>query len=163
MMATTPERLLTELEWNYNEIQRHLKGLGHMDLLLQLPFGGNCANWVLGHIIEGRNDMLKFLSRPMLWDDAACKIYRSGSAPIKGADSPHLSFECLHMDLKAIHNDLAEALASISQADLDSETAYPEDGGLANLMARMLWHETYHVGQLEILRGLARPEDESAG
>jgi hypothetical protein len=158
-MATTPERLLTELEWNYGEIQRHLRGLRHDDTLLQLPFGGNCANWVLGHILEGRNDMLKFLSLAPLWDDATCGIYRSGSAPIKGEGSLHLRLERLTLDLQTMHKVLVESFIAITQEVLDAPTAYPEDGGLGNLMARMIWHETYHVGQLEILRYLVNPAD----
>lgn len=154
-MAITPERLVYELELNYSTIQSHLRGLSHYDTLLQLPFKGNCANWVLGHIVEGRNDMLKFLGLPPLWDAAACALYRSGSAPITGEDSPHLSLECLLMDLNAMHAYLLEAAQAISQAQLDSPTAHPEDGSLGNLMARMLWHETYHLGELEILRHLA--------
>ena len=156
-MATTPERLLYELEINYSEILRHLQGLQHEETLLQLPFGGNCANWVLGHMVEGRNDMLKFLSLAPLWDETSCQLYRSGSDPIKEAASPHLSLERLLRDLKTMHDDLVAGLSNITQARLDEPTAYPEDGGLGNLMARMMWHETYHLGQLEILRHLARP------
>src|SRR5688500_16445196 len=114
-MATTPERLLYELELNYGEILRHLQGLKHEETLLQLPFGGNCANWVLGHMVEGRNDMLKFLSLALLWDEMSCQLYRSGSAPIKGAGSPHLSLERLLRDLKIMHDDLITGLSSITQ------------------------------------------------
>ena len=158
-MATTSQRLIEELEMNYGLIQSQMKGLGHFDTLLQLPFRGNCANWVLGHIVEGRNDMLKFLGLIPLWDDAACALYRSGSAAITSSESPHLSLECLMMDLKAMHNLLLETLAQSSQEQLDSPTAHPDDGSLGNLMARMTWHETYHLGQLELLRQLAGKED----
>jgi hypothetical protein len=157
-MATTPERLIEALNLNYEIIQKLLRGLGHSDSMLQLPFSGNCANWVLGHIIEGRNSMLLLLRQAPLWDEEACNIYRLGSAPISSADMPHLSLECLFMDLKAMHVSLIETLEQISQDELEQ----PSDNGdepLGDGVLRGLWRETYHLGQFEIYRQLAGKEN----
>jgi hypothetical protein len=157
-MATSPERLIEALNLNYEIIQKLLRGLGHADSMLQLPFSGNCANWVLGHIIEGRNSMLKLLGQAPLWDEAACDIYRLGSAPITSAEMPHLSLECLFMDLKAMHLSLVETLEESRQAALEQPTENGEEP-LGDALLRGLWRETFHLGQFEIYRQLAGKED----
>jgi hypothetical protein len=156
-MATTPARLIEALELNYDIIQKLLRGLAHTDSLLQLPFHGNCANWVLGHIIEGRNSMLILLQEPPLWDEAACRIYRLGSPPITNDKMPHLSLECLFMDLKAMHTSLIEVLEQIEQTVLDGPS-HLSDEPLGDSLLRSLWRETYHLGQFEIYRQLAGKE-----
>lgn len=41
--------LIATLDTNQWIIDCQLKGLAHADTLRQLPFRGNCMNWVLGH------------------------------------------------------------------------------------------------------------------
>ena len=50
-------------ETNYWVVTNQTKGLTHEDSLLQLPFRGNCLNWVLGHCLVSRESVLKM---PML-------------------------------------------------------------------------------------------------
>ena len=51
----TTEDLITALGRNLDVIKAQTKGLSHADSLLQLPFRGNCLNWVLGHIAGTRS------------------------------------------------------------------------------------------------------------
>ena len=37
------------------------------DSLFQPPGGGNCANWLVGHVVTSRNQMLEMLGRPPIW------------------------------------------------------------------------------------------------
>lgn len=53
--------LIESLERNLYIIKVQTQGLTHADSLLQLPFRGNCLNWVVGHIAANRNTMLYFL------------------------------------------------------------------------------------------------------
>lgn len=57
----TATDLIGALERNLNIVKSQTQGLSHADSLLQLPFRGNCMNWVLGHIATTRNAMLQFL------------------------------------------------------------------------------------------------------
>ena len=60
--VTMDAELITGIfEINYNVIKQQVDGLTHEDSLLQLPFRGNCLNWVLGHILVSRNRALTLI------------------------------------------------------------------------------------------------------
>ena len=42
-------------------INRLVDGLSNADSLVQPPFEANCLNWVVGHILAGRNEALSYL------------------------------------------------------------------------------------------------------
>jgi len=42
----------------YALLKRHTAGLTHADSLRQLPFKANCVNWVAGHIVATRANIL---------------------------------------------------------------------------------------------------------
>ena len=64
---------------NLGVIERQTGGLTHADSMLQLPFRGNCLNWVLGHIMVYRDAMLKMADAEPLWDKARTMAYGYGS------------------------------------------------------------------------------------
>jgi hypothetical protein len=49
---------------NASIIKMQAEGLTNEDSLRQLPFHGNCLNWVLGHIVVSRDSVLETLDRP---------------------------------------------------------------------------------------------------
>jgi hypothetical protein len=49
-------------------------------------------NWVLGHIVSGRNDMLKYLPAETLWDEETNDLYKRESEPILGPESPYVDY-----------------------------------------------------------------------
>ena len=55
-----PGLLANGFESNTWVILKQVEGLTHEDSLIQPPFRGNCLNWVLGHIADNRNTMLRF-------------------------------------------------------------------------------------------------------
>jgi hypothetical protein len=70
-----PELLAELFAINYRVIRRQVDGLTHEDSLLQLPFRGNCLNWVLGHIVATRNRALALLGEPPIWSEAEAARY----------------------------------------------------------------------------------------
>ncbi|MEM8861918.1 MAG: hypothetical protein AAGD96_26650 [Chloroflexota bacterium] len=75
-------------ETNYWVVTRQVDGLTHEDSLLQLPFRGNCLNWVLGHLLVSRQDALKLLGIDGSWTEDEIARYKFDSAPITSADDP---------------------------------------------------------------------------
>ncbi len=153
------ERLIESFALTQQIIHMQTEGLSHSDSLLQLPFRGNCLNWVLGHIMVGRNIALRLLGDPPLWTEDQETRYRRGSDPIVIGERALLLEELLRdldesqQRLSAVLNDTTpEAMAAV----------VPFRGGhcpLAEALAGQHWHETYHVGQLELLRQLAGTDD----
>ena len=135
------------------------EGLTHADSLEQPPFKANCLNWVVGHILSGRNEALNYLGATPFWSQEEAAHYVTGSSPITG-DDQGLSFERLLSDLDLSQKRIEAALAEISDEAL-AEVVDTRFGPrpVGEHVASLHWHETYHLGQLELLRELAgRPE-----
>ena len=139
-------------------IKAQTEGLSHEHSLLQPPFRGNCMNWVLGHIVENRDRVLPALGQEGVVGEEIGALYRRSSGPVVGGEGAATLPELL-MLLNEQEERLTAALAEAS-AELLEEEADPERGiTVGDRIEYLLWHETYHVGQLEYLRQLAGTDD----
>jgi len=150
-----PQTLIMLFEHNAEMMELHTAGLTHEDSLLQLPFRGNCLNWIVGHIISARHPMLEMLGEPPLWTDVIRAPYRKGSEPITSENS-HTArrFADLLADYTQTQETIMSALARKTFEDMQVVTeGFPEPVG--KRLTYFVWHEGYHLGQTEHLRELA--------
>lgn len=159
-MGETNSKLLVEsFAINLQVIHLQTDGLSHEDSLIQPPFRGNCMNWVLGHIMVGRNTALKLLGEPPLWKEAQEARYRRGSQPIVTGEQARPLDELLG-DLDLSQQCLSKTLIQVAPEELGATVSFRgSERPLAQALAGLHWHETYHVGQLELLRQLAGTDD----
>lgn len=153
------ETLIQKCRLTYRIIHMQIDGLTHADSLLQPPFRGNCLNWVLGHIVESRNAALRQLGQQPVWGEEEGTRYATGSQPIV-SEAQALPLERLVAGLALSQARMESALQGMSPEML----AQPQDAdgrqvSLGERLDWLLWHETYHVGQLEFLRQLAGKND----
>ena len=146
---------------NYYVITQQLDGLTHEDSLLQLPFRGNCMNWVLGHILVSREGLLKeHMGIAGEWTADEIARYQYDSEPIVSADDPAiLSLDRLLADFERTQKQLEDGFAEISEAQLAIIVDQERQRTAGYSMLFTAWHEGYHVGQLEYLRQLAGKND----
>ena len=152
------EMILNLFKTNHYILTKQVEGLTHADSLLQLPFRGNCFNWVLGHIIVSREDVLSWVGVDRSYTEEETARYQYDSDPITSADDPNaLHLDRLLADLERTQQQLVDALEEISEAQL----AEKDDRGqtLTYRILFMAWHEGYHAGQTEYLRQLAGKDD----
>ncbi len=153
------DSLIQKLRLTYRVIHMQVDGLSHADSLLQPPFRGNCLNWVLGHIVEGRNGALRALGQAAVWGEDAGARYATGSAPIV-SDAQALPLGQLLAGLALSQERIEAALRDMTPDGLAAPVdADGERIPLGEHLDWLLWHETYHVGQLELLRQLAGKND----
>jgi hypothetical protein len=153
------ETLLASFGLTHQLIRMQTDGLSHKDSLLQPPFRGNCLNWVLGHILEGRDTALTLLGESPVWDKEVVSRYGRGSEPIT-QDERALPLEKLLEGLDRSQERIEAALTCITPEGL--ATVVPYRGSqcpVGQALASQHWHETYHTGQLELLRQLAGTDD----
>jgi hypothetical protein len=139
---------------NIQVIGRLTEGLTHADSLAQPPFAGNCINWLLGHIVVSRTRVQKLIGLTPTWNDAQTARYETGTDPITGDGDGVIALEDLLAALDETAESIAARLRDLSDADLD----VVPDGSERSLGFRLHglhWHETYHIGQLELLRVVA--------
>lgn len=158
-MITTMD-LIGGLERNLGIIKAQTKGLSHADSLLQLPFRGNCLNWVLGHIATNRNTMLRFLEEEAILSEAHSMRYGYNSEPVCGDADDILTLEQLLAALEQGQSALAARLENITPEELAREVqSFLGTTPLGQLIFFLFWHESYHTGQPEYLRQLAGKDD----
>lgn len=144
-------------ERNYQVIKMQTKGLTDEDSLLQLPFQGNCLNWVLGHIIYHRGRLLKVLGDSSDWLGEQVQRYGRESEPISGPTDDILSLAQLQGLLDQSQERIVARLQSLSTEALNEVVL--KEKSREELIVMLQWHETYHIGQLELLRQLAGKND----
>jgi hypothetical protein len=153
-----PAKLIETLKRNQWIVQAQTDGLSHPDSLLQLPFRGNCLNWVLGHLALHRDKMLVLTGRESLLDEGEYEPYRRGSAPILSGEGA-VRLEALLGALALLAERLEVGLERCSPGALAEVIDEKHGFTLGDRLEFLLWHETYHLGQLEYLRQLAGKDD----
>ena len=159
MPCPTLEMLIDDFSATVFIVKRQTDGLTHAESLIQPPLRGNCLNWVVGHIVCRRNEALERLGESPFWDPATIAIYITGSDPIKES-SQALPLESLLDDLYESQQRLEAALKSAKDETLERVIQIGEQSvTVRERLAGLHWHETYHSGQLELLRQLAGKND----
>ena len=155
---TTPDEFVTLFKRTNWIMREQAKGLTHEASMLQLPFRGNCFNWVLGHILESRSRLLTYLGHDGFFTEAETALYNRGSEPLTDGETA-VPLPQLLDHLKASQKKI---ITYFEQATPDDLAVALADDNYPTLLSRLNfvhWHETYHVGQLEILRQLAGTDD----
>jgi uncharacterized damage-inducible protein DinB len=156
----TNEELLEAFARNWDIIQRQTEGLSHEQCLLQLPFRGNCMNWVLGHIASNRNSLLKALGEKPIMTEQEAARYGHGSEPVCADGEDVIKLERLLSMLQQSEERIAGALPRLTPQDLAKMVKdHRGEITLGNRLFFLYYHETYHVGQTELLRQLAGKND----
>ena len=139
---------------NTRMLETNLDGVTHEEALVQPP-GGNCINWLLGHILSYRNGALAMLGLEPVSDAGDLARYERGSEPIRGDGEGVLPLDRLRAAVDSARDRLAGALEGATPEKLAEPT---ERGPLGDRLAFLLMHETYHIGQIALLRRIAGRE-----
>lgn len=135
-------------------------GLTHEQSLLQLPFRGNCMNWVLGHMLLSREEILDLLGAPRVFPNETWARYDNGSEPIRQAEAGVLRLEKLLEMLDQQAPFLTQALVNTPAATYASEVQVGQNRRtIARRVLFYFFHESGHVGELGLLRQLAGVDD----
>jgi hypothetical protein len=145
----TREGLKRLFELNHYAIGVNARDLSHEESLLGPGPAGNCANWVLGHIVANRGAILSLVGEQPVWDADTVERYKRGSSPItKDKAKP---FPEILESLDRSQERLVAGLARLNEGDLGKD-----DGeSLGSKLAFLQFHEAYHAGQLGLLRRIA--------
>lgn len=158
------QNLISTLNGNQWVIDKQTEGLSHEQSMIQPPFRANCMNWVIGHIAEHRDWMLRAIDETTLMPAKQVELYRRGSEELQAEDEV-VRLETL---LDYLHRSKDCLVAKIESATVEFLSEKPQHGVLFESLKEktrierlqgLIWHETYHVGQLELLRQLAGTDD----
>ncbi len=152
-----PEILTMLFNFNQFVIEKNTESLTHDDSVMQPQPGGNCINWVLGHILATRIVLHRILGiEPPLTVDAA-KIYQRGAPPLAATDPHVLPFDDLLSGYAKSQQLVVARIGELGADDLDcpSDNTDVGEGTVGSLAAKLHFHEAYHAGQIGLLRRLS--------
>jgi hypothetical protein len=102
------------------------------------------VNWILGHMVFIRNNILRDLKLPPLADENMKDIYG------RGVVKPDMK--------KAVQLDMLKKMYEDSQPFIMQELAKVKDEALLEQLTFMGFHEAYHLGQIGLLRKMLGKE-----
>ena len=136
-------------------VLENVEGLTHEGTLVRPDAGGNCAHWILGHVVATRSFFFPLLGLDRIWPRELEVRYGRGSDPDV---DPGVAVPLADLldDFRTSQALLTDRLASVTAADL----AAPAPVTVPDMMGRTVgsallsfaWHEAYHAGQLALLR-----------
>lgn len=139
-------------------IKQQTEGLTQADTLLQ-AHGGNCLNWMIGHIAWYRDRMLELLDAPTIMGEAIARYKREGE-PVLHDGPDVLPLQTLISKLEVSQQHLAAALSTRGEDYMQREW---NTGDRVTTVGKRLFflyfHESYHVGQAELFRQMAGHHD----
>ena len=133
---------------NMMVIEKNLEGITTEESFVQPQAAGNCVNWVLGHIVATRNQIMELIGENPTLSEVESAPYKRGSKPLTDR-STALTLEKMFSDLQVSQDKLMAALQGMPSEELEApfgeSTKYEQ-------LAVLQFHEAYHAGQLGILR-----------
>ncbi|MHC4952945.1 MAG: DinB family protein [Planctomycetota bacterium] len=138
--------------------QMNIRGLSHEDSVRAPAGGGNCVNWVLGHMLAVRCHALRMLELELPIAEERLAGYVRGSEPGAAENAENMEwidFRELRKAYVASQKAIAKRLEEMGADELDRKLAEPTKltgDTLGSAMMFFAFHDAYHAGQLGILR-----------
>lgn len=144
--------LLQYLKFSDLVVNKNCEEITHEESLVHPQSHGHSFNWVLGHMVRTRNEILELIGRRPLYSKSKFDVYTpKGFVPEKA-----LNVEELHNSFNAIQKELKDGIQSMSGETLNQPASLipGKDSGdtIGSVLGTVLWHEAYHAGQLGIIR-----------
>lgn len=151
---TTQETLGQHLAMTYHTAEANLKDMTQEHSLARPTAGGNCANWILGHLVTIHNYLMEILGEPPVWESE--QLARAGFDPIEDPGDA-IAWDTLRDRFLGSRERCLAALRRLTDEALAEELPDPFGGSSsrAKLLTVIAFHQAYHAGQLGVLRRIA--------
>lgn len=136
-------------------------GVTNEQSLVQPLPAGNCINWVVGHLLAIYSTVLPMFGATPVIEGARISRYNRGSAPILNGEEA-LPFDELLAAWDATCDKIDAGLSQLPDATLVQAAAHSPTGNpnetVHSLLFTIMFHQSYHAGQLGVLRRIAGKE-----
>jgi DinB superfamily len=140
-------------------LRMNVSELTQRDSLIQPQPGGNCMNWVVGHLVSTYNNaVLPLLDQDPVLSTEVLKRYGRGSAELR-EPSDALPLETLLTAWDEATNRVDAGLAAITAEALSRPAPFSPRNNpnetVRSLLTILMFHQAYHCGQTGLLRRMA--------
>ncbi|MGB4595390.1 MAG: DinB family protein [Anaerolineaceae bacterium] len=145
------------LKSNIEIIKLQVADLTMDEMLIQPVNGGNCMLWVLGHLADNLQQILKIVGGTLPENQLDLSLFARGSQPITGSEAGLPTPEQLLTAYDTLHQMVISQLGQSEETYFDQEVElWPGSKSTRGWYATFFsFHHSYHIGQLELLRNLA--------
>jgi hypothetical protein len=150
----SPDILRFLFDFNLRALHLNVEGFTHAESVVEPKPAGNCANWVLGHILANRSYILKLLDETPLWSEADGEPYERERDAEPFDPATARSWESLVADLERTQDKIRAGIARITPERLAVKKKADDRRILGEQLHFLAFHEGYHAGQLGMLRRL---------
>lgn len=143
------DALVTAFRFGFMALERNLQGLDEAEALARPPSGGNCGNWLVGHLLVYRDRVHQLLGLPPAWPEGFGDVgpyQRGGDGTLP---APRTLAE-LFAAFRASQEAVIPALEALTVEQLAEPAS--RDQSVAGQLGFLAFHEGYHAGQAGLLR-----------
>lgn len=147
--------LVDQFSLTHRLLMGTLNGLTEEDWLFAPESGGNSINWLVGHLLVSRYQVLQSLGVEGRFDENRLEPYMRGSSGTE-RDTFLNSEELINLFNEA-HELYLSRMNELADADLASEVTNPAfniQQPIEELLVTYYFHESYHLGQVGYVRRL---------
>lgn len=142
-------------------VRVNVDGLTQEESLIQPGPGGNCLNWVVGHLVCIYGQALPLLGQEPVMEKSVLKQYDRGAPPLSDP-AEALEIQELMTAWDEATRRIDAGLAGLTAEALDRPAPNSPSGNpnetVRSLVTTFLFHQAYHGGQTGILRRVAGKE-----
>ena len=167
MIATAAETLgevrvlRHQVRATHSVVKLNVDGLTQEESLIQPQPGGNCLNWVMGHLLCVYDQVLPMLGQSPVLGVDTLKRYGRGTPHIQNtAEALDLARLMTAWDVAA--QRMESGLESLTPEVLDQPASFSPTNNpketVRSLLSSVFFHQAYHAGQTGLLRRIAGKE-----
>jgi hypothetical protein len=155
------EVIRQQAHMNLFVVQKNTEGVTQEESLIQPAPGGNCMNFVVGHLLAIYNQALPTVGQEPVRVAGDLARYDRGAPPVTNA-AEALAFRDLVEGFAEATRRFDAGLGGLTSEVLDQPVAESPSGNpdetVRSLLATISMHQSYHAGQTGILRRIAGKE-----
>ena len=138
----------------YWVVETNLDGMTRQHSLAQPSPGGNCANWIMGHLTNVQNGAMKLIGEKPVWESE--QLAKAGFDPIQSAGAA-IDWDTMRDRFLGSKAPCIAAIVALSDEKLSETVPHPFGGTCSRgeLLTTLAFHQTYHAGQLGLCRRIA--------
>ena len=131
-------------------VNRNTDGINHRDSLVHPQPDGKTFNWILGHMVRTRNEILELIGKKPFYPKSKFEVY----TPKGFSEAKALDVEELKSCFNTLQGELEEGIKSLSADKFNEPATLRPDrkDTVGSILATVFWHEAYHAGQLGTMR-----------
>lgn len=142
-------------------VRANTGGVTQEESLIHPQPGGNCLNWVVGHLLCIYNQALPHLGQQPVAEAGDLKRYDRGAPPLEDpADALDIQKLLAGWDeaTQRVDAGLAGLTAEILDQPVPNSPSGKPNETVRSLLATIFFHQAYHAGQTGVLRRITGKE-----